>query len=226
MAYFSKNERNVYAQNQLPPQQLLPSCPEVNRPVNQTMVTTLTQNNAGVQEMLKGKLKALGISGIVTGIIVVLIGIVKISVDSNQYFIRELSFGTPFWTRVPFIIAGSLTVAVEKDPTHGMIRGCLSMNIISAISCFPATIIYSFSLAFPENINHKVSCLDIDGSIACLALLLLLALLNAAISISVSSFNCNAMVCCGTPVPVIVVYNNASEQLMPSQQFHANPVRY
>ncbi|GCB79370.1 hypothetical protein scyTo_0016949 [Scyliorhinus torazame] len=105
-------------------------------------------------------------------------------------------------------------------------RGCLSMNIISAISCLPAIIMYSTGLVYPRYCNYLVECYN-NGSIACMAILIILTLLNAAISITVSSFNCKAMnCCCATPVPIIVMSNNASEQLIPSQQFQVNPARY
>ncbi|XP_043558567.1 uncharacterized protein LOC122556141 isoform X3 [Chiloscyllium plagiosum] len=182
-----KNIGNNLTPNQLPPPQVLPSGPELvqyveNGPLNQTIAKMLTQNSAGVQEMLKAKFKFLG-----------------------------------------FVTAGSLAVAVERIPTVPMIRGCITLHIISAISCVPATIIYAISLAVEPRCFHSASCSKYEGAIACFAILLLLTLLNAAISIAVSSFNCKALNCCGTTsVPIIVVYNNTSEQLVPLQQLYAN----
>ncbi|XP_041034481.1 membrane-spanning 4-domains subfamily A member 8-like isoform X2 [Carcharodon carcharias] len=125
-----------------------------------------------------------------------------------------------------FIIAGSLAIAVEREPTHCMIRGCLGMNIISAIACFPAVIIYSVNLAFP-GYCYSINCFHHQGTIPCLAILLLLTLLIAAISISVSSFNCKAInCCCATPEPVVIVYNTTTTQQIPTQQFQPNPPPY
>ncbi|XP_041035655.1 membrane-spanning 4-domains subfamily A member 4D-like [Carcharodon carcharias] len=232
MAYLSKNDGNVLAPDQLPPPQPLANIPQLlqnmgNSPLNQSISTILNQNNSGVQAMLKGKLKALGITEIVTGIITMMIGIIQISIMSDQYVNNfSISIGTPWWTGVLFIIAGSLAVAVEKEPTHGMIRGCLSMNIISAIICLPAIIIYSVNLAIPAYCYDSYTC-QTDGLVICLAILLLLTLLNAAISISVSSFNCKAMnCCCAKPVPIIIMYNTTSAQLIPTQQFQERPPPY
>ncbi|XP_072329847.1 membrane-spanning 4-domains subfamily A member 8-like [Scyliorhinus torazame] len=231
MADMVKNDGNVFAPNQLPPAQPQPSGPQMvqhldNAPLHQSIAAMFNQNNAGVQEMLKGKLKALGITQIVTGIIVIIIAIVGISIVQVPYYMMlSLEFGTPWWTGVLFIVAGALAVAVEKEPTYCMIRGCLSTNIISAIACLPAVIIYSVNL--DVNCRYTYDCSRPDDLIACVAILLLLTLLNAAISIAVSSFNCKAMNnCCATPMPVIVVYNSTSEQLVPQQQFLDNPPPY
>ncbi|XP_067898849.1 membrane-spanning 4-domains subfamily A member 4A-like [Heterodontus francisci] len=232
MAYVVKNDRNVPVPIQLPPSQQFTSIPQLlqyveNGQLNQAIATNLIQNDSGVQEMLKGKFKALGITEIVTGIISIIIGIVQFSIGVGSFAFALLA-GTPWWTGVLFIVAGSLAVAVERTPTHGMIRGCLSMNIISAIFCLPAIILYSINLAVQP---YCYDMIDYDcyqtGAVVCMAILLLLALLNAAISISISSFNCKAMTCCRTtPAPVIVMYNNASAQPIPSLQFNANPPPY
>ncbi|XP_078420486.1 membrane-spanning 4-domains subfamily A member 8-like isoform X2 [Cetorhinus maximus] len=125
-----------------------------------------------------------------------------------------------------FITAGSLAIAVERQPAHCLIRGCLGMNIISAIACFPAVIIYSVNLGFP-GYCYSVYCFHHRGTVPCLAILLLLTLLIAAISISISSFNCKAInCCCATPEPVVIVYNTTTTQQIPPQQFQPNPPPY
>ncbi|XP_038671083.1 membrane-spanning 4-domains subfamily A member 4A-like [Scyliorhinus canicula] len=234
MADMVKNDGNVFVPNQLPPAQPQPSGPQLvqhleNGPLHQSIAAMFDQNNSGVQEMRKGKLKALGITQIVTGQIAIIIGIVQIRMVQSEYYTNNFSvvIGTPWWTGAFFIIAGALAVAVEKEPTHSMIRGCLGMNIISAISCLPAIVAYTINISIPYRcyyVNYTSYCM---GLIACVATLLLLTLLNAAISIAVSSFNCKAMNCCSEkPVAVIVVYNSTSEQLVPQHQFHDNPPPY
>ncbi|XP_072329845.1 membrane-spanning 4-domains subfamily A member 4A-like [Scyliorhinus torazame] len=234
MADIVKNDGNVFAPNQLPPAQPQPSGPQMvqrldNAPLHQSIAAMFNQNNAGVQEMLKGKLKALGITQIVTGQIAIIIGIVQIRMVQGQYHINNFSviIGTPWWTGALFIVAGALAIAVEREPTHSMIRGCLGMNIISAISCVPAIVAYTLNISIPYHCYHVDYTSYCMGLIACVAILLLLTLLNAGISIAVSSFNCKAMsCCCAKPVPVIVVFNSTSEQLVPQQQFHDNPPPY
>ncbi|XP_072329532.1 membrane-spanning 4-domains subfamily A member 8-like [Scyliorhinus torazame] len=223
MADMVKNGGNVFAPNQLPPA----SGPQLvqyveNGPQIQPIAAVVNQNNSGVQEMLKGKLKALGITQIVTGTIAIIIGIIQITLGGPICSFSAVA-GTPWWTGILFIIAGALAVAVENEPTQSMIRGCLAMNIISAISCLPAIILYSSNLTIPL---YSRICIT-SGLIPCVAILLLLTLLNAAISIAVSSFNCKAMNgCCGTPVPVIVMYNNPPVQPIPQQQLPGNPPPY
>ncbi|XP_041034467.1 membrane-spanning 4-domains subfamily A member 4D-like isoform X1 [Carcharodon carcharias] len=230
MAYLSKGDGNVLAPGQFPPPQ--PLALQLvqhlgNGQVNQTTSTTLTQNNACVQAF-KGKLMALGITEVVVACIIIIIGIIEISVVIYPLNYRDFSviIGTPWWSGGLFIIAGSLAIAVEREPTHCMIRGCLGMNIISAIACFPAVIIYSVNLAFP-GYCYSINCFHHQGTIPCLAILLLLTLLIAAISISVSSFNCKAInCCCATPEPVVIVYNTTTTQQIPTQQFQPNPPPY
>ncbi|XP_072329856.1 membrane-spanning 4-domains subfamily A member 4A-like isoform X2 [Scyliorhinus torazame] len=214
MADMVKNDGNDFVPNQLPPAQPQPSAPQMvqhldNAPLHQSIAAMFNQNNAGVQEMLKGKLKALGIIQIVTGIISIIIGILLVTSVRILYYIEMSTLiGTPWWTGV-------------------LIKGCLSTNIISAIACLPAVIIYSVSLNLNSHCYYSNYCSRPDGLIPCVAILLLLTLLNAAISIAVSSFNCKAMNgCCGTPVPVIVVYNSTSGQLIPPQPFQENPPPY
>ncbi|XP_078057712.1 membrane-spanning 4-domains subfamily A member 8-like [Mustelus asterias] len=179
--------------------------------------------------MFRGKLMGLGITQIVTGIIAVIIGIIEISVVVRGPFrISDFSvhIGTPWWTGLLFIIAGSLAVAVEKDPTLPMIRGCLAMNILSAISCLPGVIIYCINLAYPYCFSLYY-CYYHEGTIPCLVILLLLTLLNAAISIAISSFNCKSLnCCCATPNPTVVLVNTAIAQPFPQQNFHVNPPPY
>ncbi|XP_038671084.1 membrane-spanning 4-domains subfamily A member 8-like [Scyliorhinus canicula] len=234
MADMVKNDGNVFVPNQLPPAQPQPSGPQLvqqseNGPLYQSIAAMFNQNNSGVQEMLKGNLKSLGISQIVTGIISIIIGIVQICILHRRIGIESISviIGTPWWTGVLFVAAGALAVAAEKERTQCMIKGCLSMNIISAIICFPAIIIYSINLSIQPSCYSWAHCYRSGGSTACMAILLLLTLLNAAISIAVSSFNCKAINgCCGTPVPVIVVYSNVPAQPIPQQQFQVNPPPY
>ncbi|XP_078057697.1 membrane-spanning 4-domains subfamily A member 4A-like [Mustelus asterias] len=229
MAGMLKADGDVLAPNQLPPPQ--PSGPQMVQylqtgPLNQSIAAALNQNDSGVQEMLKGKLKALGITEIVTGIIAMIIGIIQIIIVSNRNSTNFSVYGgTPWWTGILFVIAGSLAVAVEKEPTHCMIRGCLAMNIISAILCIPAIILYSINLAV-TSCNSSYYCSN-TVAIPFLAILLVLTLLNAAISIAISSFNCKAMnSCCATPAPVIVMFSNPSTQPIPQQQFQVNPPPY
>ncbi|XP_072427936.1 membrane-spanning 4-domains subfamily A member 4D-like [Chiloscyllium punctatum] len=227
MADLSKNVQNGLTPNQLPSSQPLPNGPQLvqfvdNGQLNQIASAAHAENTSRVQQMLKGKLKALGITEIITGLIVIIIGIVKISMRSRRLWLSlfSLRFGTPWWTGALFIVAGSLAVVVEKMPTDCMIRGCLAMNIVSAISCLPAIVIYALNLTIFTIFNSEDT--------ACVIILLLLTLLNAAISIAISSFNCKGLTCCyeTTAIPVFVVYNNASAQPIPPQEFQDNPPPY
>ncbi|XP_059506822.1 membrane-spanning 4-domains subfamily A member 8-like [Stegostoma tigrinum] len=226
MTDLPKNVENSLAPNQLPPSQPLPNGSQLeqfvdNVQLNQITTAARAQNNSHVPQMLKGKFKALGITEIVTGILVIIIGIVPFGIAPGQFFsiIFSLIVGTPWWTGALFIVAGSFAVVVEKMPTHCMVRGCLALNIISAISCLPATIIYALNLTFAS--------ISFYGGTACVVILLLLTLLNAAIAIAISSFNCKTMTsCCETPAPVIVVYSNASAQPIPPPQFQESPPPY
>uniref|UniRef100_UPI00398E5B61 membrane-spanning 4-domains subfamily A member 15-like n=1 Tax=Pristiophorus japonicus TaxID=55135 RepID=UPI00398E5B61 len=211
MAYLTKNDGIVLAPAYLPESQPLPSAPGLmpyleNRQLNQCMAPRVAENNSGVQSMFNGKLKGLGITEILTGIISIIIGTVQVIRAANSFYPYvgiSIVVGTPWWSGVAFVIAGSLAVAVEKSPTDCMVKGCLSSNIISAISCFPALVLYSVNLSYLQICSFSIFCIPFQsGTVECMAILLVLTLLNAAISISISSFNCKAMNCCNTtPVP-------------------------
>ncbi|GCB79369.1 hypothetical protein scyTo_0016948 [Scyliorhinus torazame] len=62
------------------------------------MATTLNQDKSAVQKMLKGKLKALGITEVVTGIIIITAAIIQIS-----------------------IVTGILAALVQEQPSHFMV---------------------------------------------------------------------------------------------------------
>ncbi|GCB81081.1 hypothetical protein scyTo_0022116 [Scyliorhinus torazame] len=126
MAYLSTNGGHVITTTQLSAPGLLPTTPHVvqhleNHHVNQT--TFITQNKSARHQMFKGKLMGLGITEIVTGTIIMIIGIILISIAVYRFNIRDFSvaIGTPWWTGVLFIIAGSLAVAVETNPSHSLL---------------------------------------------------------------------------------------------------------
>ncbi|XP_072329852.1 membrane-spanning 4-domains subfamily A member 4A-like [Scyliorhinus torazame] len=229
MAYLLRNGENVCPPNQFPPQWLLP-CPRQcvqyleNGYVNETMATTLNQDKSAVQKMLKGKLKALGITEVVTGIIIITAAIIQISIVTGQHQEMNIStrIGAPWWTGISLIISGILAALVQEQPSHFMIGGCIAVNIISAISCLAATVIYSVNLVFLSFCHyHSARCVQDEILIS---ILLLLTLLNVLISIAISI--ANAKITCARPKPVIVVFNSTSEQLVPQQQFHDNPPPY
>ncbi|XP_038673440.1 membrane-spanning 4-domains subfamily A member 4A-like [Scyliorhinus canicula] len=229
MAYLLRDGENVRPLNQFPPQWPL-SCPHQwvqyleNGHVNETMATTLNQDKSAVQKLLKGKLKALGITEIVTGTIIITVAIIQISIVTGQH--REINIstriGAPWWTGISLIISGILAALVQEQPSHCLIRGCLAMNIISAISCSAATAIYSVNL-FLLSFRHYHSAHSVHDEIL-ISILLLLTLLNVLISIAISI--ANAKINCARPKPVIVVYNGLPAELIPQQQFHDNPPPY
>ncbi|CAI9619127.1 unnamed protein product [Staurois parvus] len=89
------------------------------------------------QTFLKGKPKALGIVVLVAAILEIGLGIVL----AITHLAITLISGTPFWGPVFYIIAGSLTVAAQKKPNICLIKGSLSLNIISSIFSMVAVIL-------------------------------------------------------------------------------------
>ncbi|XP_073727058.1 membrane-spanning 4-domains subfamily A member 12-like [Misgurnus anguillicaudatus] len=74
---------------------------------------------------------ALGTVQIMTGIVIVLLGIV---IEFNAYTIAGDVTWIVYWGPLIFIVAGSLTIAAENKLSPCLVKGFLGMNVISAIT--------------------------------------------------------------------------------------------
>ncbi|XP_005998395.2 membrane-spanning 4-domains subfamily A member 4A-like isoform X2 [Latimeria chalumnae] len=98
-----------------------------------------------LQKFLKGEPKALGATQIMTGIITIILGIIRLKAPSCSVLVMLMA---PFWSGISFIISGSLSVASANKPKVTLVKATLGMNIISAVFAGITIILYSIDLAF------------------------------------------------------------------------------
>ncbi|XP_073453254.1 uncharacterized protein [Aquarana catesbeiana] len=157
------------------------------------------------QTFLKGKPKALGILVIVAAILEIGLGIALVFTR----FKFTLLSGIPFWGPVFYIIAASLTLAAQKKPNVCLIKGSLSLNIISSIFSMVAVILnianlgtlwfYGYGYYGNSGYNYndyeaQRQCQqELNGAYAAISLLLVINLLLFCVTISTSVFECRSL---------------------------------
>ncbi|XP_067864836.1 membrane-spanning 4-domains subfamily A member 4D-like [Heterodontus francisci] len=161
----------------------------------------------GYEKMLRGELKALGVTQIMVGIVHFTFGIpLFLSLLSTTAII-----GTPWWGGLLFIISGSMSVATERRPHRCLVAGCLAMNIVSSVSAAIAGFLY-FADLFLESCSHLHLCLELrdmfDISTSLKVILLMFDVLELVLALTVSTFTCRGLRCCMTDstVPAVVIH--------------------
>ncbi|XP_039607538.1 membrane-spanning 4-domains subfamily A member 18-like isoform X3 [Polypterus senegalus] len=120
-----------------------------------------------------------------------------------------------------YIISGSLSVAATKKPTPCLMKGALSMNIISAIFTILGICMYSLDIPFYYGLmecdgSNCVPALIQSVANGIKSLLLLFSILEFCIAFSLSIYGCTAA--CqikDTILPVVIIQNpvNAAFQV-------------
>ncbi|XP_076871943.1 membrane-spanning 4-domains subfamily A member 4A-like [Brachyhypopomus gauderio] len=175
--------------------------------------TTPAVNNPGpIRSFLKGEPKAIGTVQIMTGIVTLVFGIV-IAVSGPTLYIYS---GVFIWGSVIYISAGSLSVAAENSLNSCVVKGCLTMNVISAVTAGIAIILLSIDIVLIYEVFHYLrynseyrrhSSADnifekaVDFMAGIRAVLLVMTVFQMVISICISAFSCKAT-CCGKPMTV------------------------
>ncbi|KAM5140486.1 membrane-spanning 4-domains subfamily A member 4A-like [Mantella aurantiaca] len=178
------------------------------------------QSLAFFQTFLKGKPKPLGILVICASILEIALGI---GLTFTSYTITTPS-GISFWGPVFCIIAGSLTIGAQAKPNDCLIRGSLSLNIISCIFSAVALIlnavdlgtIYLYGPSYYYNYNTNYAYAQelhrqkLVQAYIVLALLLVINLLLFCVTISTSIFGCRSLSKIPKVVQVFVIQNDAA----------------
>ncbi|XP_017336261.1 membrane-spanning 4-domains subfamily A member 4A [Ictalurus punctatus] len=171
-------------------------------PPGQNMVNT---SPPPIVRFLKAEPKALGTVQIMIGLITLLFGIVLAS-DFSVALASVLT-GNLYWASIVYIIAGSLSVAAETKLHPCVVQGSLGMNVVSAV--FSAVGIGVLITDFFLYHNCYTSeCYSFQARTKAISgVLLVFAVLQFIISISISVFACKATCCSETMVP-FVTYGN------------------
>ncbi|XP_063814496.1 membrane-spanning 4-domains subfamily A member 4A-like [Pseudophryne corroboree] len=177
---------------------------------------------------LASRPKALGTVLIVSGILQIALGIGLIYTIDIIYN----SSGISFWGSVFYIIAGALTVAAQRKPSIGLVKGSLSLNIISTIMSFIAFVLNCIDLAiiycpigyYHDHGYHRRCQQQLTAGYVVLSFLLVVNLLVIFVSLSVSIFGCRSVSQVPPNVPqVFLIQNDVMVSMNPFTTFPAIP---
>ncbi|XP_028647356.2 membrane-spanning 4-domains subfamily A member 4A-like isoform X1 [Erpetoichthys calabaricus] len=185
-------------------------------------------------KFLKGEPKPLGIVQIMIGIVNFLFGIILCFIVSLAAFT-----GIPFWTGLMYIISGSFCVAASKNSNSCLIKGALGTNIVSAIFSGIAIIIYSLDVTYfsytryrshsTNNENSEnyecqlLKYLYLNAGNGIKGILLVFAILEFCVTISLSAFGCKAL--CGNNIePSVIIQKSPESTNYPVQNYSDNAI--
>ncbi|XP_069837181.1 membrane-spanning 4-domains subfamily A member 8-like [Dendropsophus ebraccatus] len=177
------------------------------------------------QTFLKGKPKALGILLIVLAILEIALGIALGFTLSSI----TLPSGNPFWGSIFYIIAGSLTIAAHSKPNLCLVKGSLSLNIISSIFSSIALILNIVDIVIAGcyyytdyygnyyGDNYRRCRQKLVSEYAVISLLLIVNLLLFCVSFSLSIFGCRSLSNVSSNSPqVFLIQNDVVVSMNPS----------
>ncbi|GAB1302216.1 High affinity immunoglobulin epsilon receptor subunit beta [Apodemus speciosus] len=162
----------------------------------------------------RGVLQALGAVQILNGALILALGIFLVCLQHLTHHFRHFFFftfytGYPLWGAVfgdameKFISSGSLTVAAGRNPTRKLMQNSFGMNVASTTIAFVGTAFLSVHLAF--NTQAFKGCQSSQLPDVCIflgsssnglvSLMLILTLLQLAMTISLSAMWCLGNVC-------------------------------
>ncbi|KAM8968095.1 membrane-spanning 4-domains subfamily A member 4A [Sarcophilus harrisii] len=173
------------------------------------------RSKAHLQAFLKGEPKVLGTVQIMVALINFTLGMVLILTSlANFHYLRNflLHTGYLFWGPIFFIISGVLSIVAENKTTNALVQTSLAMNAVSSVAAVLGIIFLSFNLTYMQYSYYfclrtvvSESCFGgIMLSVGINGTLLILTILELAISLTVSSFGCKAT-CCSTSGVTIVM---------------------
>ncbi|XP_047371794.1 membrane-spanning 4-domains subfamily A member 5 [Sciurus carolinensis] len=176
--------------------------PEINIPEYQSKVltaTTFASQNL-LQKLLTTKLKILGATQILIGIINFSFGIVFLftSVPPYPRFPFILISAYPFWGSALFIMSGAFLIALKRKTTESLIKVSRVMNFLSAVGATAGIILLIFGFLLDRNYicgysPEGIRCREITALlIGIFILLMILSIIELLISLSFSICGCHS----------------------------------
>ncbi|XP_068964176.1 membrane-spanning 4-domains subfamily A member 4A-like [Petaurus breviceps papuanus] len=172
------------------------------------------KSKAHLQKFLKGEPKVLGTVQIMIALMNFTLGMVIILIPLKTSVYENFLWytGYIFWGTAFFIISGSLSIAAENRATNTLVQSSLAMNVVSSVVAGLGIILFLVNLFVMDTIYYFC---HFEGSLdPCLlgmyimlgikVILLILAILELAISLAISSFGCKATCCNQSSVNLIM----------------------
>ncbi|XP_066574746.1 transmembrane protein 176 [Amia ocellicauda] len=94
------------------------------------------------ESLEKGEPKALGLSEVMVGVLVISYGLPLLSSQLTEV----MTFGVPWWSGLMFIAAGAVAIVTEKHATLYYVRVCMIVSAVTVIVCLVAVVIYFVDL--------------------------------------------------------------------------------
>ncbi|XP_069837988.1 membrane-spanning 4-domains subfamily A member 4A-like [Dendropsophus ebraccatus] len=178
------------------------------------------------QTFLKSRPRALGIVIIFSAILEIALGIGL----CFTALATTLFSGIPFWGPIFYIIGGSLTIAAHPKPNLCLVKGSLSLNIISCITSIIAVILNIIDLGtiycnyfnsgggyYHNEYNYRRCQKNIGGGYAVLSFLLIINFFLFCVCFSLSIFGCRSLSKVSSSCPqVYLIQNDVVVSMNPS----------
>ncbi|KAJ6650241.1 hypothetical protein lerEdw1_013476 [Lerista edwardsae] len=194
-----------------------------------------------VKKFYRGEPLALGITQMLIGIVGVMFSVVLHMTYADVFYFPYFALMTPYWTGLPFIVSGFLSVAAARRPHPSVVKSILGMNVVSAVSAGIAVVFLSLSLARgPWDLRHQCSysgSVDLECYLdrlvpfkiaqGTMAVFLVFAVLEFCISLSSAAFGCMTL-CRDTFTETLDVYRliRSIADFIPKLFFLQVPVVY
>ncbi|XP_051821177.1 membrane-spanning 4-domains subfamily A member 4A-like [Antechinus flavipes] len=173
------------------------------------------RSKAHLQAFLKGEPKVLGTVQIMIALVNFTLGMVFILTPQDIYHYRRnflLHTGYLFWGPIFFLISGVLSIVAENKTTNALVQTSLAMNALSSVAAVLGIIFLPFNLTYmrisyyfcPSSVVSKSCFGGIMLSVGINGILLILTILELAISLTVSSFACKATCCNASGVTIVM----------------------
>ncbi|XP_063075357.1 membrane-spanning 4-domains subfamily A member 12-like isoform X2 [Engraulis encrasicolus] len=104
----------------------------------------LTERQTLMKSIEKNECKALGVSQVMLGLLIMLNSITLLCSETTT---EVVAFGVPLWTGLVFVTAGSLATMIEKHTNRKYICYCIITSAVAVVAAVPALIIYIVDIA-------------------------------------------------------------------------------
>nr|XP_056702376.1 membrane-spanning 4-domains subfamily A member 15-like [Euleptes europaea] len=185
-----------------------------------------------VKTLYRGEPMALGITQILIGIFEFTFGLVRaMAAYGIHYYSPDHHITTPYWMGILYIISGSLSVAVARNPKVSLVKFMLGMNVVSSVGAGTGIILLSISIAHsryyymcdpyytrsvPTEICREFITIPVNQMQSISAVLLAFTILEFFITITTAAFGCTSLCRNSFSETTVVIYQYAPQEDLPA----------